>query len=64
MSYQLFEVWTENEDGHQYLIETTASLTEARKIANEAISNGSNAAVIYQENEQGDTEEIERVESD
>jgi hypothetical protein len=64
MSYMLFEVWTEDEDGHQDLLETTASLTAARKIANQAIENGSLAAIIYQENEEGDTEEIERVESD
>jgi hypothetical protein len=64
MSYMLFEVWTEDEDGHQDLVETTASITAARKIANQAIANGSVAAVIYQENEEGDTKEIERVESD
>jgi len=63
MSYMLFEVWTEDDDGHQDLLETTASLTAARKIAKQAITNGS-TAVIYQENEDGDTEEIERFERD
>lgn len=64
MSFQLYEVWTEDEDGHQDLLETTASLTAARKIANQSIENGSAAAVIYQENEEGDIEEIERFERD
>ncbi len=64
MSYMLFEVWSEDEHGHQELVETTASLTAARKIANQTIENGSTAAVIFQETEQGDTEEIERIEAD
>ena len=64
MRYMLFEVWTEDEDGHQDLLETTASITAARKIANQSVINGSPAAIIYQENEEGDTEEIERFERD
>lgn len=62
MSYMLFEVWTEDEFGHQELLETTASLTAARKIADQSVINGSAAAIIYQENGEGDIEEVERVE--
>jgi hypothetical protein len=64
MSYMLFEVWSEDENGHQELIETTASLTAARKIANQTIENGSVAVIIFQETDEGDTKEIERIESD
>jgi hypothetical protein len=64
MSYLLFEIWTEEEDGHQELIDTTASKTEAIKIAEQAILDGSIAAVILQETEDGDLEEVLRLESD
>ena len=64
MSYLLFEIWTEEEDGHQELIDTTASKTEAIKIAEQAILEGSIAAVILQETEDGDLEEVLRLESD
>jgi hypothetical protein len=64
MSYLLFEIWTEEEDGHQELIDTTASKTEAIKIAEQSILDGSFAAVILQETEDGDLEEVLRFESD
>jgi hypothetical protein len=64
MSYLLFEIWTEEEDGHQELIDTTASKTEAVKIAEQAILDGSISAVILQETEDGDLEEVLRIESD
>jgi hypothetical protein len=63
MSYMLFEVWTEDEYGHQELLETTASLTGAKRIAQKAISDGSFASIIYQETEEGDTREIQRLKS-
>ena len=64
MSFQLYEVWTEDDDGHQELLETTASLTGAKKIAQKAIEDGAYSATIYQETEDGDTKEIQRVEAD
>jgi hypothetical protein len=64
MSYQLYEVWTEDEQGHQELLETTASKKAAMDIAEKAVLEGSNAAVIFQETEDGDIAEIERFERD
>ena len=62
MSFMLFEVWGEDEHGHQDLLETTSSIAIARKIANKALEDGSLAAIIYQETEDGDITEIERIE--
>jgi hypothetical protein len=64
MSYLLFEIWAEEEDGHQELIDTTASKTEAVKIAEQAILDGSIEVVVLQETEDGDLEEVLRIESD
>jgi hypothetical protein len=61
--YMLFEVWAEEEDGHQELVDTTASETEAVKIAKQAILDGSFAAVVLQETEDGDLKEIKRFEN-
>jgi hypothetical protein len=63
MSFLLYEVWTEDEDGHQELVETTASLTGAKRIAQKALEDGSLAVVIYQETEDGDTREIQRMDA-
>ena len=61
MSYTLYEVWTEDETGHQELIDTTASKTEALAIANECLESGAIVALIFQETEEGDTKEIARL---
>jgi hypothetical protein len=62
MSFQLYEVWTEDDQGHQELVETTASLTAAKKLAQKALEEGFPSAVIYRETEEGDTEEVQRFE--
>jgi hypothetical protein len=62
MGFMLFEVWAEDESGHQDLLETTSSIAIAKKIAQKALENGSTAAIIYQETEDGDITEIERLE--
>ena len=63
MSYILFEVWEEDEIGHQELIETTASEKQARDIAQGLLGQGALAAVIYQESETGDPILIDRLEA-
>jgi hypothetical protein len=63
MSYILFEVWEEDEIGHQELIETTASEKQARDIAQGLLGQGALAVVIYKETEDGDTEEVDRIEA-
>lgn len=62
MSYQLYEVWTEDEQGHQELLETTASKKAAEDLAEKAVLEGSFAAVIFQETEDGEIAELERFE--
>lgn len=62
MSYLLFEVWSEDIDGHQELVDTTASSTEAYKIAQSALSEEYPVAFILQETEDGDSEFIKRFE--
>ena len=59
----LYEVWTEDDDGHQELIETTASKTEAVNLAKQAIIDGAVAVTIFQETDDGDSAEIQRFES-
>lgn len=60
MTWELYEVWTVDDDGHEDLVETTKSLKEARAIAEQSLSDFS-IAIIYKETEEGDIEEIERL---
>lgn len=62
MSYHLYEVWTENEQGHQELLETTASKKAAGHIAEKAVLEGAFAAIIFQETGDGEIIELERFE--
>jgi hypothetical protein len=62
--FMLFEIWTEDEDGHQELIETTASETAAKKLAEKLVLDGAYTAIVLQETEDGDLEEVFRVETD
>jgi hypothetical protein len=60
--FELYEIWAEDEIGHQELIETTKSRTQALEIAQAQLEIGFSAAVVYQETEEGDTVEIKRFE--
>ena len=60
MTWELYEVWTEDDIGHQELIETTKSLKEARAIAQSSLIDYP-VAVKYRETEDGNIEEIERL---
>jgi hypothetical protein len=64
MSFLLFEVWAEDDDGHEELIETTASQTEAFALAEQIVMDGAFAATVYQEDDSGDSIEIQRFESE
>lgn len=64
MTWELYEVWTEDDIGHQELVDTTKSKKEAQALAKKSLEEGFPIAVIYRELENGDTEEIERVEAD
>lgn len=61
MTFELYEVWIEDSDGHQTLIDTTSSITEARIIAKESIDTDSVCAIIYRETEDGDLELVEEI---
>lgn len=64
MSYELYEVWSLDDVGHEELIDTTKSLKEARQIAKLNISDADNNIVkctIYQENDMGDLIKLETI---
>jgi hypothetical protein len=62
MNWELYEVWAEDDIGHQELVDTTKSLKEAQELAKLKIEDeGIEAVYIYRETEDGDLEEIERL---
>lgn len=60
MAYELYEIWAEDESGHQELIETTGDKRQALRIAEKAKEPGI-TVVIYQETESGDLKQIEEL---
>jgi hypothetical protein len=60
MIWVQYEVWGVEEDGHEELIETTNSLKEARKIAEQALTEQIVECIIYKE-EDGELYEEEVV---
>jgi translation elongation factor EF-1beta len=62
MNFELYEVWSVDEAGHEELLETTASRKEAEEIAEASLGLGYLQTVIYREDENGDLEEIQRFE--
>lgn len=62
MTWELYEVWTEDDLGHEELVDTTKSLKEAKELALSQLEmEGIEAVIIYQEIDTGDTVEIERL---
>lgn len=62
MTWELYEVWAEDDIGHEELVDTTKSLKEAKELArNQLEMEGIEAVIIYQETETGDSIEIERL---
>lgn len=61
MNWELYEVWSVDEDGHEDLVETTKSLKEARQIAQANLTEYYAECVIYQEDADGELVEIERI---
>lgn len=51
----LYEIWAEDEDGHNELLDTTASQKEAFEIAKTSLEDGYVSSTVYQENEEGDS---------
>jgi hypothetical protein len=61
MNWELYEVWSVDQDGHEDLVDTTKSLKEAREMGQLNIGDGIVECIIYRENEDGDLEELERI---
>jgi len=49
MTWELYEVWAEDDSGHEKLVETTKSRKQAIDIANDCIKEGYSVARILQE---------------
>jgi hypothetical protein len=64
MTYMLYEVWAEDEDGHNELLETTASQKEAFEIAQSSLSDGYISSAVYQETDDGDPILIKTFQND
>ena len=63
MSFELYEVWAEDKDGHKELIESTRSRKQAFEFAEKCLVDGFVAGIIYQEDENGDAILIKRFEN-
>jgi hypothetical protein len=61
MKFELYEVWSEDEFGHQELVDTTQSLKEAREIAEATLDTGNFYVTIYRETDDGDLEVVEEM---
>jgi hypothetical protein len=61
MNWELYEVWSVDEDGHEDLIDTTKSLKEARIIAQSNLSEYYVECIVYAEDPEGELVEIERI---
>jgi hypothetical protein len=63
MSWELYEVWSEDDSGHQELVDTTKSLKEARLLAQAALDEGAESVEILRETEDGDMMLIETLQA-
>jgi hypothetical protein len=62
MNWELYEVWSVDEDGAEDLVDTTASLKEAREIAESNLADDYYVeCIIYAEDQEGELIEIERI---
>ncbi len=60
----LYEVWKEDIDGHQELVDTTASKEEAYKLAQHSLSEDYPTIIIMQETDGGDAEFVKSFKLD
>jgi hypothetical protein len=61
MTWELYEVWTEDEYGHQELVDTTKSFKEAETLAQQSLLEGAGTVLILKEIEDGSIKEIQRL---
>ena len=62
MNWELYEVWAEDDDGQEELIDTTNSRKQAFEMAQAQLDLGYIASIVYLENEEGALEKIKRFE--
>jgi hypothetical protein len=62
MNWELYEVWAEDDDGQEELIDTTNSRKQAFEIAQAQLDLGYIASIVYLENEEGVLEKVKRFE--
>ena len=63
MSFMFYEVWAVDTDGREELIGSTASRTDAQKMAQTVLQDNEHYDSVWigEENEQGDVAEIDRL---
>jgi cytochrome P450 len=61
MKFELYEVWTVDSHDHQELVDTTSSIVEARRIAQQALDDDIESVIIYRETDSGELEVVEEL---
>jgi hypothetical protein len=61
MSWEMYEVWAVDSNGHETLIDTTKDIKRARLLAKESLDEINIECIIYKETEDGELELVERL---
>lgn len=61
MKFELYEVWAEDSHGQEELVDTTSSIVEARRIAQQALDDDAVYVIIYRETDEGELEVVEEL---
>jgi len=61
MSWEMYEVWAVDINGHETLIDTTKDIKRARLLARESLDDVNIECIIYKETEDGELELVERL---
>jgi hypothetical protein len=61
MSWEMYEVWAVDNNGHETLIDTTKDIKRARLLARESLDDVNIECIIYRETEDGELELMERL---
>jgi hypothetical protein len=61
MSWEMYEVWAVDNNGHETLIDTTKDIKRARLLARESLDDVNIECIIYRETEDGELELVERL---
>jgi hypothetical protein len=61
MSWEMYEVWAVDNNGHETLIDTTKDIKRARLLARESLDEINIECIIYRETEDGELELVERL---